>query len=60
MPSLHRLPATALAFLATTASAHEGHGLPGLAHWHPTDAVGLLLVGGLGALAVWYWFGGRK
>jgi hypothetical protein len=23
--------------LAATAKAHEGHGLPGVSHWHPSD-----------------------
>ena len=39
------------------ASAHDGHGLHG-AHWHATDTFGLLLVGALAALAIW--FSGRK
>ena len=29
---------------AVPAVAHEGHGLPGAAHWHATDTLGLLLV----------------
>jgi len=37
--------------------AHNGHGM-GQAHWHATDTFGLLLVGALAALAIW--FGGRK
>jgi hypothetical protein len=34
------------------ALAHEGHGLFG-SHWHATDALGFVVVGGLIALAVW-------
>jgi hypothetical protein len=30
----------------------------GQVHWHATDTFGLLLVGALAALAIW--FGGRK
>ena len=32
----------------------------GAVHWHATDTLGLLLVGGLAALAVWLAGGGRK
>jgi hypothetical protein len=35
------------------ALAHEGHGLPGGSHWHASDTVGLLVAGGLAALAIW-------
>ncbi len=35
---------TLLALVATAASAHEGHGLPGTSHWHASDTLGLLLV----------------
>jgi hypothetical protein len=41
------------------ALAHEGHGLTGAAHWHATDTVGLLVVGGLVTLAVWWTRGGK-
>jgi len=34
------------------AFAHEGHGLPGSAHWHATDTLGFLGVA-LVALLVW-------
>ena len=44
---------------AAAVFAHEGHGLSGT-HWHATDTVGLLLVGGLAALAIWLSGGGRK
>jgi hypothetical protein len=39
--------------------AHEGHGMPGSVHWHATDTFGLLLVGGLIALAIWLSRGGK-
>lgn len=41
------------------AIAHDGHGAPGAAHWHATDTVGLLLLGGLVALAIWLSRGGK-
>ncbi len=50
--------ATALLTLASTAFAHDGHGLLG-SHWHATDTVGLLLVAGVAMLAVWFTRGGK-
>jgi hypothetical protein len=47
-----------LLLAAQATLAHDGHGLAG-AHWHATDTVGLLLVGGLAALAVWFSRGGK-
>ncbi|MEY4749047.1 MAG: hypothetical protein RIQ60_1261 [Pseudomonadota bacterium] len=51
---------TALGLMAgqVGAQAHEGHGLPGVAHWHATDSAGLLLVVGL--FVVGLWLLGRK
>ncbi len=46
------------AALATLAQAHEGHGLPGLSHWHAGDAA-LLLVAVVAAAALW-WLARRK
>jgi hypothetical protein len=40
------------AFAYLPAFAHDGHGLFG-SHWHATDALGFVVVGGLIALAVW-------
>jgi len=37
---------------ASTAFAHDGHGLGGT-HWHATDVWGFVVVGALSALAVW-------
>jgi hypothetical protein len=54
------LTATALAaaLAALPVLAHDGHGLAG-SHWHATDTLGLLLVGGLAALALWLSRGGK-
>ena len=38
---------------ASTAFAHDGHGLAG-SHWHATDGWGFVVVGGLAAVAIWY------
>ena len=55
---MRRIPFLAATLAALPAFAHEGHGLAG-SHWHATDTFGLLLVGGLAALAVWFTRGGR-
>ena len=57
---MNKLRFLAAALLSSPAFAHEGHGMPGIGHWHATDTMGLLLVGGLAALALWYWLGGGK
>jgi hypothetical protein len=51
---------TLLGLLAwpVAASAHEGHGLAGAAHWHGTDALGFAL-GIVAAVAVMWWAGSR-
>jgi len=42
----------------SSAWAHEGHGLPGMAHWHSTDVLGFVAVAlGVAAIA---WFRGGK
>jgi len=41
-----------------TAHAHEGHGLPGISHWHSTDVLGFVVVAALIAGVIW--FKGRK
>ena len=41
-----------------TAHAHEGHGLPGISHWHSTDVLGFIAVAALIAGVIW--FKGRK
>jgi len=37
---------------ATSAFAHEGHGLAGL-HWHATDTWGFVAVAAMVAVAIW-------
>jgi hypothetical protein len=43
---------------ATVAQAHEGHGLPGINHWHGSDAGGALAL--IGVFVVGLWLLGRK
>ena len=43
---------------ANASFGHDGHGMGGI-HWHATDTFGLLLVGGLAALALWFSRGGK-
>ncbi len=50
--------ATVLPALSASALAHDGHGLFG-SHWHATDTVGLLLVGGAAMAALWLSRGGK-
>ncbi len=52
-------PAATLAAIVWPASAmaHDGHGMAA-AHWHATDSWGLLVFGGMLALA--FWLGGRR
>jgi hypothetical protein len=42
----------AISTRASTAFAHDGHGLTGT-HWHATDVWGFVVVGCLSAFAVW-------
>ena len=49
---------TLAALLSTAAHAHEGHGLPGISHWHSTDVLGFIVVAALVAGVIW--FKGRK
>jgi hypothetical protein len=37
--------------------AHEGHGMPGVSHWHATDLLGFALV--LLVVIAIIWFKGR-
>ncbi|MCV0437293.1 MAG: hypothetical protein K5880_01570 [Hydrogenophaga sp.] len=46
------------ALSATSALAHEGHGLFG-SHWHATDALGFIGAAAVIALAIWF-TSGRK
>ncbi len=36
---------------AGLAQAHEGHGLPGLSHWHASDVA--LVLAAVGAFGLW-------
>ena len=56
----HNTLITTLAALLSTgaAHAHEGHGLPGISHWHSTDVLGFISVAALVAGVIW--FKGRK
>jgi hypothetical protein len=45
--------AAALAFCATGALAHEGHGLTGL-HWHTSDSAGFAFIAVVAGLALWF------
>jgi hypothetical protein len=36
------------------AQAHEGHGLPGLSHWHADDVGVLLAVAAVAGLGLWF------
>ena len=56
--SLRTLTTAFLAWAGTAAQAHEGHGLPGISHWHATDV--LLLVGVVAVAAAGLWWSRRK
>lgn len=43
---------------AAHVQAHEGHGLPGLSHWHASDV--LLLLSGVAVAALGLWLAHRK
>ena len=59
MKQIARLSAlAALAMTTLNASAHEGHGLPGISHWHSTDAFGVVALAVVFGLS--FWLGGRK
>ena len=38
--------------LSAASQAHEGHGLPGVSHWHSTDVLGYAIVAAVAA-TVW-------
>ena len=56
LPLDRSLAASLLALLATSAQAHDGHGLPGV-HWHATDVLGFIGLAAVVAAAIWL---GRK
>jgi len=45
--------AAALSWAPACGLAHAGHAAAASPHWHATDTVGLMLVAGVAALAVW-------
>jgi hypothetical protein len=51
--------AALLSMAPAAALAHPGHGMAAPFHWHATDTLGLLLVGGLAALVIWLSRGGK-
>ena len=48
------LLAACTALTALPAWEHEGHGLPGTAHWHSTDVVGCVVLSIGVAAALWF------
>ncbi len=50
---------SALVFCASLVQAHEGHGLPGGAHWHADDALVLITLG-LAAAVAGVWLNRKK
>lgn len=34
--------------------AHEGHGMPGFAHWHASDVLGFVAIVGVVAAVIWF------
>jgi hypothetical protein len=40
--------------LATIAHAHEGHGMPGVMHWHVEDVLALLALAVAAVGVAWY------
>ena len=44
---------SALVFCASLVQAHEGHGLPGAAHWHANDALVLIVLAAMVGGGLW-------
>ena len=44
---------SALIFCASLVQAHEGHGLPGTAHWHANDALLVMLLAAVAGAGLW-------
>ncbi|WP_157263761.1 hypothetical protein [Azohydromonas aeria] len=51
--SLKAIFAAALGGAAGLAQAHEGHGLPGVSHWHAGDTFGYVVLAAVVAAALW-------
>ena len=45
---------TASSCAALPAWAHEGHGMPGFAHWHASDVLGFVALAAVVAAAIWF------
>lgn len=55
MKQLRALALTLTASAATLpAWSHEGHGLPGIAHWHASDVLGFIAIAGVVAAILWF------
>ncbi len=39
---------------ALPAWAHEGHGMPGFAHWHASDVLGFVGIAAVIAAVIWF------
>jgi hypothetical protein len=48
-----QLAALVLITCAGLVRAHEGHGLPGLSHWHADDVLVLLAAAAVAGLGLW-------
>lgn len=57
-PLLAALSGSILASNSLPAWAHEGHGMPGFAHWHASDVLGFVAVAA--AVIAFIWFKGGK
>ena len=57
-PTRHLSLLLAATCSALPAWAHEGHGMPGFAHWHPSDVLGFVAVAAVVAAVIWF-KGGR-
>jgi len=40
--------------VALPAWAHEGHGMPGFAHWHASDVLGFVAIAAVVAAVIWF------
>ena len=53
-PTRHLSLLLAASFTTLPAWAHEGHGMPGFAHWHPSDVLGFVAVAAVVAAVIWF------
>ncbi len=56
--TMKQLRPLSLLLASTTAAlpawAHEGHGMPGFAHWHASDVLGFVAVAAVVAAVIWF------